>query len=203
MSKSRAYYRQYEHFIKLDDDYCLHVSPKCLRETMAMMTYFIFMRMKKQDAVKYLEEKKIFPIYSYLFLYFSKKYPKINDLTEFLYYFTELCLQTNNPTEYITFILNDLALYYDNYTTADNFFDFIINKHKEIHLRINKLKDILEIQITKLNELGNKNEYFKFISSYMNNCKNGLDYILKYATLFRTNMNKNYINNFVNYCSSP
>ncbi len=45
---------QYEHFIKLENDYNLHISPKCLRETMAMMTYFHFMKLNKLESLDYL-----------------------------------------------------------------------------------------------------------------------------------------------------
>ncbi|MDP3446372.1 MAG: hypothetical protein Q8T08_26235, partial [Ignavibacteria bacterium] len=112
-----------EFFIKLDTDYCQHVSPKCLRETMAMMSILNLKRLSKDDAKLYLENKDFKPIYKYLYIYLYDKYPKIHDLVKFTYYFSELCLQSEKPANIFENLIVFIDKTIESYSNADNFFN--------------------------------------------------------------------------------
>lgn len=190
-----------KYFIKLDSD-IYNISGKMLKETMAMMSMYAVKKIPKSEIVNIFSKKQYSGLYTYLFLYFYKKYPKINDLVRFTYQFSELCLQSVNTEDMINKVLSFLDDYYPNYENSISFLNLFYKKHPEIKTIIhNKVNEIFD----KIDELKSRkeNEYYKIVIKYLELLAQGLVISEKYDSLFTRPMDKNFLEHYAKFVSSP
>ena len=178
-----------EYFITLgDEDY--HISQKCLRETMAMMTFFHARNYSINQAVNYLNQDTIKPIYKILFLYFVNKYPYIDDHFIFLYYFCEIALQTDSPNEILDKLFQTIRYQPKNSRIkTEVFLSRFQRENPQFFTRLGFLVEKFKKEIVKLNLLGINNEYFTAAHEYLKRCIIALNEYLKKLT---------FINSFTN-----
>lgn len=163
-----------EYFITLGNKN-YHVSQKCLRETMAMMTFFHARHYTIQEALDYLNQDSIEPIYKILLLHFYHNYKFSDDLIIFTYYFSELALQTDNPNDILDKLFKLLRY---RKTTADinteTFIKIFKYENKNFETRLKFLLAKLTKDIDDLKLLEVHNEYFTAVKEYLGRCIVGL-----------------------------
>lgn len=173
-----------EYFIVIKEKQ-YHVSYKCLRETMAMMTFFIARNYKKEDALKYLQTSNVLPVYKVLFLYFNKNFPYIDDLIRFTYFFTETALQSDYPGKILNLLFKSLkSCSKTSILCTETFFQIFHRENPYVLSALSSLIEKLKKDIQSLNSLGKNNEYFVFVKSYLQRCITGLNEYINKRTFF-------------------
>lgn len=188
-------------FIKIDSD-IYNISGKMLKETMAMMSMYAVKKLPNSEIVKVFSEKQYSGLYTYLFLYFYKKYPNINDLVRFTYQFAELCLQSANTEEMINKVLSFLDDYYPNYKNSFSFLHSFYKKYPEIKTMFHDKVEEIFIKIDEL-RTRKENEYYKILIKYLELLAQGLVISEKYDSLFTRPMDKSFLEHYTNFLSSP
>lgn len=192
-----------EYFITMgDEDY--HISQKCLRETMAMMTFFHARNYSINQAINYLSQDKIKPIYKILFLYFIKNYPYIDDHFIFLYYFCEISLQTDSPNEILDKLFKTIRyLPKNSRIEVKSFYSRFQRENPHFLNRLSYLKDKFNNDIKKLDLLGMNNEYFTAAHEYLKRCIIALEEYLKKLTFINSFTNIDTLKNLSEKILSP
>lgn len=191
-----------EIFIKLDNSYLLHISPRCLRETMAMMAYFNIRGIGQESAYLFLDEENMSPMYKGLYQYLYNNFPVIYDLIKFTYFLCELALQSEKPGILFEKLINYLKSI-KRYIGADDFFINFIKLNPQIKFDLNRIIEYIKIKINDINKLSKGLEYYTSISYYLNCCVNGLKYIELNNSIYNNLMDSQWLERMVVKFSSP
>lgn len=188
-----------------------HISPKVLRENMAMMAYFIIRNIGQDAIMDFIAlsgKKQKSREYWFLFNFFLFNYPGIKDVRVFTYYFCELCLMTKEPGERIYKILTKInEKFYNNkyiYSTENSFFnelykDYSNTINKDLHILLNTVTDLEQVYL----KFSQNYEYFTHLIKFLSILRTGLIYKINNPTIYNNILDGRWITNKSNLFYSP
>jgi hypothetical protein len=201
------------YIFNMKDGLFYHVSSLMLRENMAMMAYFK-VRNIGQDSV--MSHVNIYPSpetpycckYWLIFSYFLYKYPQINDVIKFTYYFCELALMrmdtgflTKKLLQDIDFLLSRKEYQYINEIV---FFEELFKKNVKIInddvIAIEYLNNTIRDNIKKLMKI---DTFYLSIDRLITLATKGIEYKKKYCTIYRDILDKRWVDTMSNIFLSP
>jgi len=185
------------------------LTPKVIRENMAMMGYCITRGMGAEALLEWIKERDDSE-YWIIFEYLMYKVPtSLNNLV-ITFYLCELALMSSTPTITIDILLNQFIDFIHSegihYSDEDSLFNNFVKKYDictEQQPWIDKLFSITQVQKKSADQNSYENEYLKFLSTIFQIILNALEYRKRYATIYKIGLGGLWIDNMTQMFASP
>lgn len=185
------------------------LTPKVIRENMAMMGYCITRGMDAKALLEWIKERddsEYWIIFEYLM--YNARTP-LNNLV-ITFYLCELALMSSTPTITIDILLNHFIEFIHSegihYSDEDSLFNDFVKKYEIITEQqpwIDKLFEVTQVQKNSADQNSYDNEYLKFLSTIFQIIINALVYRRNQATVYKKGLGGLWIDNMTQMFASP